>query len=88
MLGQLVLACNLCIVCYCVDPFFGLVWGNINKSSSTVGVVCHLIVDWYTRMVFKYIGQLRVVSGPRRVLVVNRLELLLKHTSLKVGCQQ
>ena len=71
------------IVGHCVQPFLGLFSTDVDKCSSTVGVISHHIVHWYAGVVLEDVHELRVLQRPGWVLVVNRFQLLLKHSSLK-----
>ena len=71
------------IVLHCVQPLTSLIESYINESiSMTVGVISDWVVHRHTWMVLEYVDQLRVVGGPRWLLVVHRLQLLLKQPSL------
>ena len=70
------------IVGDCVQPLPCLLCCDIYELPVAVLVVLHRVVDRDTGVVLEYVDQLRVVDRPGRRLVVYRLELLVKRTSL------
>ena len=71
------------VIGHSIQPLFGLVCADVNEGTTTVGVANHLIVHWNTGVILEDVDKFRILLRPGWVLVMNCLQLLLEHPSLK-----